>query len=84
MEDVIFLFYKHYNTFKGKKRSTFFPSFIYENYIVPIDEYTFESLLRKIEIVYHTQDTNRYNQKPVKLFEKIVTALSQVNVNEFE
>jgi len=84
MENVIFLFYKHFNTFKGTKRSTFFPSFIYENYIIPIDEHTFTMLLTEIDNIYNTGINTKGNTKVINLFDKIVASLSTVNVNEFE
>lgn len=82
MEETIFLFYKHFNTFKGHKRSIFFPSIRYENYFVPIDENTLELLVEKIEHVYQYGDS--CNQKTVQLFDKIVNALYHVNLHEFE
>lgn len=84
MENVIFLFYKHFNTFKSTKRSVFFPSFIYNNYITPIDEHTFTMLLTEIDNIYNTGINTRGDPQIIKLFEKIVIALSTVNVNEFE
>lgn len=84
MEDTIFLFYKHFNTFKGQKRSIFFPSIKYENYFVPIDENTLELFLQKIEHVYRYEDIYNCNPKTFKLFDKIVDAIYNVNIHEFE
>lgn len=84
MEETIFLFYKHFNTFKGKTRSVYFPSLVYEKYFVPIDENTFASLLEKIEFVYNNDNMKNHDKRTVKLFEKIVHSLYHVNIHEFE
>lgn len=84
MNDCIYLFYKHFNTYKTKKRSVIFPSFVYKNYIVPIDEYTYNELLSKMETIIDENNMGKYDPKTIKLFEQIVKALSHVNVNEFE
>lgn len=46
MQDLIFNFYTHYETYKMKTRPMFFPYFKYNDYMVPIDENTMEFFKR--------------------------------------
>lgn len=87
MQDLIFDFYTHYETYKMKTRPMFFPYFKYNGYMVPIDENTLEHFLKEMEKVFSSDEKeidNKYNSKTIATFKKIVAILSHVNIKEFE
>ncbi len=87
MQDLIFDFYTHYETYKMKTRPMFFPYFKYNGYMVPIDENTMEHFLKKMESIFAIDEKEleiKYNRKTINTFKKIITILSHVNIKEFE
>lgn len=85
MQDLIYKFYTHYETYKMKTRPMFFPYFKYNGYMVPIDENTLEYFIKEMEKVFDSEEEIvKYNPKTVATFKKIIAIISQVNIKEFE
>ncbi len=84
VQTLILMFHNHVNFYKTRKRSLFFPSFKYKNYLVPIDQNTYLIMLKLITEIYNNDEESTMNRKLYKQFTKIENCLFEVNYFEFE
>jgi hypothetical protein len=78
------MFHYHVNFYKTHKRSLFFPSFKYKNYLVPIDYNTYVIMLKLVAAIYKRGEDFEMDKKLHKQFSEIENCLFAVNYFEFE
>lgn len=84
IQKLIFIFHYHVNFYKTHNRSSFFPSFNYKNYFVPIDQNTYMVMLKLMTQIYNHDEDIKMNEKLYKQFTEIEKCLFSVKHFEFE